>query len=122
MAFEALGSGPPILKSANWMSHLELERGSPLWGHWLEMLSAGRTLVRFDGRGYGMSDRRPPALSFEAMVSDLEAVADAAGLRRFPILGFCHGGPLAIAPGSRAAIRSDSARPTWAPRPIAKAT
>ena len=101
VAYEALGSGPPILKSANWMSHLELERQSPLWRHWLEMLSDGRTLYRFDGRGYGMSDRQPPELSFEAMVTDLEAVADAAGLDRFPILGFCHGGPLAIAYAAR---------------------
>jgi pimeloyl-ACP methyl ester carboxylesterase len=101
VAYEATGSGSPILKSANWMSHIELDRRSPLTRHWLAMLSDGRTLYRFDGRGYGMSDRRPPELSFEAMVTDLETVADAAGLERFPIVGFCHGGPLAIAYAAR---------------------
>jgi len=101
IAWEALGTGPPIVKSANWMSHLEVERRSPLSRHWLDLLSGGRTLIRFDGRGYGMSDRRPPTLTFEAMVSDLEAVADAAELERFPIVAFCHGGPIAIAYAAR---------------------
>ena len=97
IAFEQIGAGPPILKSSNWMSHLDEDRDSPLWRHWIELLTDGRRLTRFDGRGFGLSDRSPPALDFEAMVADLDAVADSAGLERFPILGFCHGGPLAIA-------------------------
>lgn len=97
IAFEQIGRGPAILKSSNWMSHLDEDRDSPLWRHWIELLSDGRRLTRFDGRGFGLSDRAPPTLEFEAMVGDLDAVADAAGLDRFPILGFCHGGPLAIA-------------------------
>jgi pimeloyl-ACP methyl ester carboxylesterase/DNA-binding CsgD family transcriptional regulator len=101
IAFEQLGNGPPILKSANWMSHLDEDRDSPLWRHWLKLLSEGRQLTRFDGRGFGLSEREPPVLSFEGLVADLEAVADAAGLARFPILGFCHGGPLAIAYAAR---------------------
>jgi pimeloyl-ACP methyl ester carboxylesterase/DNA-binding CsgD family transcriptional regulator len=96
IAFEQLGSGPPIVKAANWMSHLDEDRDSPLWRHWLALLASGRQLTRFDGRGYGLSDRHPGTLSFAAMRSDLEAVADAAQLSRFALLGFCHGGPLAI--------------------------
>jgi pimeloyl-ACP methyl ester carboxylesterase/DNA-binding CsgD family transcriptional regulator len=101
IAFEQLGSGPPIVKSSHWMSHLDEDRDSPLWRHWLSLLTDGRQLTRFDGRGSGLSEREPPALGFDGMVADLEAVADAAGLARFPVLGFCHGGPLAIAYAAR---------------------
>ncbi len=101
IAYEQLGSGPPIVKAANWMSHLDEDRDSPLWRHWLQLLSDGRQLTRLDGRGYGLSERHPRQLTFEAMVSDLEAVVDAVKLPRFPILGFCHGGPLAIAYAAR---------------------
>ncbi|HEU5293768.1 MAG TPA: alpha/beta fold hydrolase [Burkholderiaceae bacterium] len=97
IAFEQLGSGPPIVKAANWMSHLDEDRDSPLWRHWLRLLTDGRQLTRFDGRGYGLSERDPPVLSFDAMVADMEAVVDAARLERFALLGFCHGGPLALA-------------------------
>src|SRR4030095_10452364 len=45
--------------------------------------------------------RRPRELSSEAMVHALEPVADAAALQRFPIIGFCHGGPIAIAYAAR---------------------
>jgi pimeloyl-ACP methyl ester carboxylesterase/DNA-binding CsgD family transcriptional regulator len=97
IAFEQLGSGPPIVKSANWMSHLDEDRDSPLWRHWLGLLTDGRQLTRFDGRGFGLSEREPADLSFDGMVADMEAVVDAARLPRFPILGFCHGGPIAVA-------------------------
>jgi pimeloyl-ACP methyl ester carboxylesterase/DNA-binding CsgD family transcriptional regulator len=97
IAFEQIGSGPPIVKSANWMSHLDEDRDSPLWRHWLTLLTDGRRLTRFDGRGFGLSEREPADLSFEGMVADMEAVVDAARLERFPILGFCHGGPIAVA-------------------------
>ncbi len=73
------------------------ESQEPAWRHWLTDLSDGHTLFTYDGRGYGLSDRDPPELSFAAMVGDLEAVADHARLDRFPIVGFCHGGAIAIA-------------------------
>jgi pimeloyl-ACP methyl ester carboxylesterase/DNA-binding CsgD family transcriptional regulator len=101
IAFEQLGSGPPIVKSSNWMSHLEEDRDTPVWRHWLELLTDGRQLTRFDGRGYGLSERDPADVSFEGMVADMEAVVDAAGLDRFPILGFSNGGPIAMAYAAR---------------------
>jgi pimeloyl-ACP methyl ester carboxylesterase/DNA-binding CsgD family transcriptional regulator len=97
IAFEQVGFGPPILKSANWMSHLDEDRDSALWRHWFALLTDGRRMTRFDGRGYGLSEREPPTLDFESLVADMEAVADVAVPDRFPILGFCHGGPIAIA-------------------------
>jgi len=101
IAYASAGRGAPLVKSANWMTHLELDRDGPLWQHWFEAFSAGRRFVTYDGRGYGLSDRRPPALTFDAMVDDLAAVVDAAGLDRFPLIGFCHGGPIGIAYAAR---------------------
>ena len=101
LAYGKLGSGPPLLKSAQWMTHLELDSKSLLWRHWLRELSLGRTLTCYDGRGCGLSDTAPRDISFEAMVQDFEAVAEAMGQARFPVLGFCHGGPIAIAYAAR---------------------
>jgi pimeloyl-ACP methyl ester carboxylesterase/DNA-binding CsgD family transcriptional regulator len=96
IAWGRIGSGPPLLKAANWMTHLELDSDGPLMSHWHRDVANGRTLISYDGRGYGLSDRSPPRLDFSAMVDDLGVVADAAELDRFALIGFCHGGPIAI--------------------------
>jgi pimeloyl-ACP methyl ester carboxylesterase/DNA-binding CsgD family transcriptional regulator len=82
---------------ANWLTHLKLDWNSPLWSHWFAELSRGNTLVRFDARGNGLSDRFVDDLSVTAWAQDLAAVADDLGLEQFPILGFCQGGATAIA-------------------------
>jgi len=97
IAYATAGSGLPLVKVANWLSHLEFEWRSPVWRHWLEALAAGRCLVRYDERGCGLSDWDVEDLSFEAWVRDLEAVVDALGLERFPLLGISQGGPVAAA-------------------------
>ncbi len=96
IAYAISGTGPPLISAANWLTHLEQEVQSPVWRHWLEELSRANTLVRYDKRGCGLSDRNARDLSFEACVRDLEAVADAAGFDRFPVFGECQGGPIAI--------------------------
>jgi pimeloyl-ACP methyl ester carboxylesterase/DNA-binding CsgD family transcriptional regulator len=96
LAYAAIGQGPPLVKAPNWLSHLEYEWKSPLWRHWLEGLSNGRTYIRYDARGCGLSDRDPGDVSLEAWVRDLEAVVDAAKLERFPLLGLSQGGAIAI--------------------------
>ncbi len=95
IAYATVGSGPPLVKSANWLSHLEFDWRSPVWRHWLESLSAERRLIRYDGRGCGLSDWDAEDISFDAMVSDLEAVIDALGLDRFALFGMSQGGPIA---------------------------
>ena len=97
IAYATSGSGPPLLYVANWLTHLKLDWNSPLWSHWFRELSRGRTLVRFDARGNGLSDRVVSELSVDAWAQDLLAVADDLGLTRFPILGFCQGGATAQA-------------------------
>lgn len=97
IAYATSGSGPPLVYVANWLTHLKLDWNSPLWFHWFRELSQGRTLVRFDARGNGLSDRVVDELAVDAWAQDLLAVADDLGLGRFPILGFCQGGATAQA-------------------------
>ncbi|HSJ63585.1 MAG TPA: alpha/beta fold hydrolase [Gemmatimonadaceae bacterium] len=97
IAFATVGEGPPLVKAANWLSHLEFDWNSPVWRHWLRELSRCNTLIRYDERGCGLSDRDVEDFTLDAWVRDLEAVVDALGLERFPLLGISQGGPIAIA-------------------------
>lgn len=97
VAYAVAGAGPPLVKAANWLTHLALEWDSPIWGHWLHALAERRTLIRYDERGCGLSDWDVPDFSFDAWVDDLELVVDAAGVDRFPLLGISQGGAVAIA-------------------------
>jgi pimeloyl-ACP methyl ester carboxylesterase/DNA-binding SARP family transcriptional activator len=87
IAYAVSGRGPPILRAAHWMSHLQYEWESPVWRHWIDSLSRENTLIRYDERGNGLSDWNARDLSFAAMVSDLESIADASGLNEFSLLG-----------------------------------
>jgi pimeloyl-ACP methyl ester carboxylesterase/DNA-binding winged helix-turn-helix (wHTH) protein len=91
IAYAACGEGPPLVKTATWLSHLEFEWESPLWRHWLDGLSARNRLIRYDERGNGLSDWQIDEVSFELMVQDLEDVVDAAGLDRFALIGISQG-------------------------------
>ena len=97
LAYATVGRGPPLVKAANWLTHLEYDFESPIWQPWIEALSRNRTYVRYDARGCGLSDRDPADISFAAAIRDLEAVVDAAQLERFPLLGISQGGAVAIA-------------------------
>jgi pimeloyl-ACP methyl ester carboxylesterase/DNA-binding winged helix-turn-helix (wHTH) protein len=97
LAYASIGSGPPLVKASNWLTHLDFEWGSPIWRHWWAALSAHHRVIRYDERGNGMSQRDVPDVSFDTWVRDLETVVDAAGLDRFPLLGISRGGPIAIA-------------------------
>lgn len=96
LAYAVHGSGPPLLLDTCWLSHLEFDWESPVWRHFLLALGRIATVVRYDERGYGMSDRDVTDFGLDARVADLEAIADAAGLDRFALLGMSQGGPAAI--------------------------
>ncbi|MBE0612015.1 MAG: alpha/beta hydrolase [Dehalococcoidia bacterium] len=96
IAFASLGTGLPFVKAPNWITHLNLDLESPIWGHWLREIASRRQLIRHDTRGSGMSDWNPRELTFERMVEDLEAVVDTLDLSPFPLIGLSQGGPIAI--------------------------
>jgi pimeloyl-ACP methyl ester carboxylesterase len=97
IAYASVGSGPPLVKAANWLNHLEFDWQSPVWRHVFAELSRDHQLVRYDERGNGLSDWEVDDISFDAFVRDLEAVVDAAGLDRFALLGISQGCPVSIA-------------------------
>ena len=97
LAYSMIGQGPPLMKTGNWMTHLEFDLESPIWRHLYRELAKDHTLVRYDARGNGLSDRTVDDISFDASVGDLEAVADAAKVRRFALLGISQGCAIAIA-------------------------
>jgi pimeloyl-ACP methyl ester carboxylesterase/DNA-binding winged helix-turn-helix (wHTH) protein len=101
LAYATIGEGPPLVRAAHWITHLDYDWHSPVWRHWLEGLARGRTLVRYDERGCGLSDHDVDEWSLDAFVHDLETVVDEAGLERFPLLGLSQGGPVAIAYADR---------------------
>lgn len=96
IAYATVGSGPPLLKAANWLSHLEFDWGSPIWGRSFAEIARQRAFIRYDERGCGLSDWDVDDLSFAAFVEDLEAVADTLELERFPLLGISQGAAVSI--------------------------
>ena len=87
----------PLVKTANWLNHIEFDWQSPVWSPLFSELAARYLLVRYDERGTGLSDRDGPDLSFEGFVNDLETVVDACGLPRFALLGISQGAPVSVA-------------------------
>jgi pimeloyl-ACP methyl ester carboxylesterase/DNA-binding CsgD family transcriptional regulator len=97
LAHSTVGRGTPLVKAANWLTHLEYDWQSPIWRHWMRELSRRYAYTRYDTRGCGLSERDPADFSFESWVRDLEAVVDANRLERFALLGISQGGAIAIA-------------------------
>jgi pimeloyl-ACP methyl ester carboxylesterase/DNA-binding CsgD family transcriptional regulator len=97
IAYAESGAGEPLVKTGNWLSHLEFDWDSPVWRHWFRYLSSRRRLVRYDARGCGLSDWEVGDLTLEAHVADVEAVVEAAGVDRFAMLGISQGGAVALA-------------------------
>lgn len=97
VAYAGVGQGPPLIKTANWLNHLEYDWQSPVWRHLLEELAKDHRLIRYDARGNGLSDWNVDDISFEAFIRDLETVVDAAGAERFALLGISQGCAVSIA-------------------------
>jgi pimeloyl-ACP methyl ester carboxylesterase/DNA-binding CsgD family transcriptional regulator len=96
LAYASSGAGAPLVKTANWLNHLEYDWQSPLFRPWFSVLSAHHTLYRYDVRGTGLSDRIDTPIDLARQVADLEQVVDAAGLDEFALLGLSQGAPIAI--------------------------
>lgn len=108
LAYAVSGQGPALVMSASWLTHLEHQWRSLAWRPWLEALSARHTVLRYDSRGCGLSDRQIGEVDFETWVSDFECVVEAAKLDRFALLGTCQGGPIAVEYAVRHPARVDA--------------
>jgi pimeloyl-ACP methyl ester carboxylesterase/DNA-binding CsgD family transcriptional regulator len=98
LAWAEAGTGPVLIKAANWMTHLEYEWESPVWRHWIRFFSDHFRFVRYDERGCGMTDWDVGDLSFERWVGDLEAVVAASAPREpFALLGISQGSATCVA-------------------------
>lgn len=96
LGFATCGTGPPLIAAAHWISHLRLDWDNPVRRSWISMLARRHTLIRYDARGTGLSDRDPADFSLQRQIEDLEAVVEAAKCSRFALLGFWTGGAVAI--------------------------
>jgi pimeloyl-ACP methyl ester carboxylesterase/DNA-binding CsgD family transcriptional regulator len=107
IAYAVHGAGPPLVIDACWLSHLQYDWESPVWRHYLTELGKIATVIRFDERGHGLSDRDVTDHSLELRLADLEAVVEHAGLERFSLLAMAQGGPVAIEYAARHRERVD---------------
>jgi DNA-binding winged helix-turn-helix (wHTH) protein len=96
IAYSTMGHGPPIVIPPQLVTHLEADLVEGPLADVYEALARRHTLIRFDMRGTGLSDRNVPLSSEQLFVLDLEAVVDELKLHRFPLYGLCGGGPLAL--------------------------
>jgi pimeloyl-ACP methyl ester carboxylesterase/DNA-binding CsgD family transcriptional regulator len=92
IAFGTSGSGPPLIWVQDWIHHLQLDGNNLVWQPWLAFLSQRHTLVRYDWRGCGLSDREEVAFAFDKFVDDLKAVIEAADFDRFALYGMSGAG------------------------------
>ncbi|MEO1169064.1 MAG: alpha/beta fold hydrolase [Pseudomonadota bacterium] len=96
IAYGCVGEGLPLVKAANWLTHLELDWDAPIWSPLFRELARDHQFIRYDERGNGLSDWDVPDISFDTFVTDLETVVDTVGLDRFPLLGISQGAAVCI--------------------------
>ena len=101
IATSSVGGGPALLKTPTFINHLELDWQGPIFADFFRRLASRNQLIRYDGRGNGLSDWEVPEISFAAFERDLETVADSLELDRFALLGISQGAALAISYAAR---------------------
>ena len=97
LAYAVQGRGHPLVRVPTWISHVEHDRESPVMRHVVNEMASRHTLVSYDCRGVGMSERDVADMSFDAWVHDLEAVVDATRLDTFALWGVSGAPAVAIA-------------------------
>lgn len=96
IAWASAGSGYPLVRSLGWFTNLEKEWESPVSSAFCQKLASRFQLIRYDGRGMGLSDRDVTEFSAETRLEDLEGVVDASGIEKFALMGMSEGGATAI--------------------------
>jgi pimeloyl-ACP methyl ester carboxylesterase len=102
IAFYTMGEGMPLVYLPDIpLTHIQMEWQFPEYRRWYERLAEKRKLVRYDGRGWGLSERDVTDYSLDVLMLDLEGVVDRLSLGRFALLGALQMGPVAIAYAAR---------------------
>src|SRR3546814_9452297 len=70
LAWAASGHGLPLVRAANWLTHLDYDADSPVWRHWLRFLAGHYHYVRYDERGCGLSDWEVGELTLESWIGE----------------------------------------------------
>src|SRR5450755_3787488 len=97
LALAESGSGPTLVKAANWLTHLEYEWQSPVWKHWIQFFSRHTRFIRYDERGCGMSDPQLGTLTLDQWTQDLASVINAAhSVEPVTLLGISQGAAACI--------------------------
>jgi len=97
IAWATSGEGPPLIKPATWLTHLNYDLESPIWRHWYEFLTRHFRYIRYDERGCGMTDWEVSDISPDRWVDDLEAIVAASDPgEKFTILGISQGAATAV--------------------------
>jgi pimeloyl-ACP methyl ester carboxylesterase len=97
LAVARVGRGMPLVCTPTWGTHLEYDWDNPIRAKLWEFLAGRFELIRYDGRGFGLSDRNVTHFSLATLQRDLEAVVDALALRRYAFFCASTGCPAAIA-------------------------
>lgn len=95
IAFGTAGQGSPLIRVPSLPftnCQVEWAQGSDFF----DQIAANWSVVQFDPRGTGLSDRNVTDFSLEARILDLEAVVDKLGFDRFTLHGIGWGGPVVI--------------------------
>jgi pimeloyl-ACP methyl ester carboxylesterase/DNA-binding winged helix-turn-helix (wHTH) protein len=101
IAYTLGGSGPPIVRTIDWLNHLNFEWKSPFLRQWLSQIMRHNTLLRYDQRGSGLSDWDVKDFSYQRSVQDFEELIEVTGLDKFAIFGGCQGAAIATAYATR---------------------
>jgi class 3 adenylate cyclase/pimeloyl-ACP methyl ester carboxylesterase len=97
LAYAIAGTGPKLVKAANWLNHLEYDWETPLFRQVFSRLASNFQLLRYDARGNGLSEWDVEHISFDTWISDLHTIIEASGFERFPLFGMSQGCSVAIA-------------------------
>jgi class 3 adenylate cyclase/pimeloyl-ACP methyl ester carboxylesterase len=101
IAFYEMGDGKPLIISSNIWNHLAMTWRGELKEASLELVRNGFHLVRYDMRGFGMSDRDVTDFSLDAQMADLEALREHLNLEQFALHGHVHASPACITYAAR---------------------
>jgi pimeloyl-ACP methyl ester carboxylesterase len=96
IAYQTFGEGPDVVVVPGWVSNVEQSWESPEKAAFYADLAQTCRVTLFDKRGTGLSDRNVGAPTLEDRMDDLQAVMDAARIKRSIVFGISEGGSLAM--------------------------